>query len=180
VPAVSRFVAGTDTRNKAPLVPAASRSAGTADTRIEPPGVPVASRPLASADRQTGVQRNLDRVSLALEDIGRLIARSPVTPYDEMVVRVETLRGLLGAGPKPLVAVRLDAGSRRRPDLGRAANRLFLAIGDLRITARGIPDRRLRVQVLETLDEVETQQWTLRDALGLPHSLTADEAIRHQ
>jgi hypothetical protein len=128
----------------------------------------------------SGVRRNLDRVSHALEDVGRLIAPRAVTPYQEMVAGVGALRALLGGGPTPLAPGPLDGGSRRRADLGRAANRLFLALGDLRITARGIPDRRLRAQVLERLDAVEAQQWTLRDALGLPHSLTAEEALRHR
>lgn len=108
-----------------------------------------------------------------------MIPRRAVTPYDEMVVEVGRLRGLLRAGGKPLVPVPLEAGSRRE-DLARAANRLYLALADLRMTVHVIHDRSLRAQVLASLDQVEARQWPLRDTLGLPHSLTVDEALRRQ
>ncbi len=139
-----------------------------------------AFRPPAAADKRTGALRNVDRVSLALEDIGRMIPPKAVTPYSEMVVGVGRVRGLLRAGGKPWVPVPPEAGSRRREDLTRAANRLFLALGDLRMTVRVIHDRSLRTQVLASLDQVEARQWTLRDTLGLPHSLTVDEALRRR
>jgi hypothetical protein len=137
--------------------------------------------PAAAAEPRSGVLRNIDRVSLALDDVGRLLPRGAGTPFDQMVVKVANLRVLLLAGSRPAVAIPLaDGRARRQDDLGRAANRLFLALGDLRITARGIHDPRVRTQVLTTLGEVEALQWALREAVGLPHSLAVEDAIRHQ
>ena len=122
------------------------------------------------------VRGNLQRVERALGELKPSIPPASLALHQSMGARLETLRAVLHERG---VETSGDPGTVPSPGPDRAANRLFLALGDLWWTSRLVADES-GPEGLRVVEELQALQWPLRDCLGLPHNVTLDEALQNQ